>query len=112
MVPTGYAEHPARILTPPRSLAEGTYGNIQRWTRMPRGGHLPARSSGSVGGGDSAKGGVFVHAGAARRLISVSSLLAAQADPGASVPLRATSRPVKGICLAADGHLSAYERGS
>jgi pimeloyl-ACP methyl ester carboxylesterase len=41
-VPTGYAEHPREILTPPRSLAEGTYGNIQRWTRMPRGGHFPA----------------------------------------------------------------------
>ena len=40
MVPTGYAEHPREILTPPRSLAEGTYGNIQRWTRMPRGGHF------------------------------------------------------------------------
>jgi microsomal epoxide hydrolase len=38
----GYAEHPREILTPPRSLAEGTYGNIQRWTRMPRGGHFPA----------------------------------------------------------------------
>jgi pimeloyl-ACP methyl ester carboxylesterase len=42
MVPTGYAEHPREILTPPRSLAEGTYGNIRRWTRMPRGGHFPA----------------------------------------------------------------------
>jgi pimeloyl-ACP methyl ester carboxylesterase len=42
MVPTGYAEHPREILTPPRSLAEVTYGNIQRWTRMPRGGHFPA----------------------------------------------------------------------
>jgi len=42
MVPTGYAEHPREILTPPRSLAELTYGNIVRWTRMPRGGHFPA----------------------------------------------------------------------
>lgn len=42
MVPTGYAEYPCEILTPPRSLAESTYGNIQRWTRMPRGGHFPA----------------------------------------------------------------------
>jgi microsomal epoxide hydrolase len=42
MVPTGYAEHPLEILTPPRSLAEVTYGNIQRWTRMPRGGHFAA----------------------------------------------------------------------
>ena len=42
MVPTGYAEHPREILTPPRSLAELTYGNITRWTRMPSGGHFPA----------------------------------------------------------------------
>jgi microsomal epoxide hydrolase len=42
MVPTGYAEHPREILTPPRSLAEPFYGNIQRWTRMPAGGHFPA----------------------------------------------------------------------
>jgi pimeloyl-ACP methyl ester carboxylesterase len=42
MVPTGYAEHPREILTPPRALAEQTYGNIQRWTQMPRGGHFPA----------------------------------------------------------------------
>ena len=42
MVPTGYAEHPREILTPPRSLAELVYGNIVRWTRMPRGGHFPA----------------------------------------------------------------------
>jgi microsomal epoxide hydrolase len=40
MVPTGYAEHPREILTPPRSLAERMYGNIQRWTCMPRGGHF------------------------------------------------------------------------
>jgi microsomal epoxide hydrolase len=42
MVPTGYAEHPREILTPPRSLAELTYGNITRWTQMRRGGHFPA----------------------------------------------------------------------
>jgi pimeloyl-ACP methyl ester carboxylesterase len=42
MVPMGYAEHPREILTPPRSLAELTYGNIARWTRMPSGGHFPA----------------------------------------------------------------------
>jgi hypothetical protein len=41
MVPTGYAEHPREILTPPRALAEQTYGNIQRWTQMPRGGTSP-----------------------------------------------------------------------
>src|SRR5262249_46102845 len=42
MVPTGYAEHPREILTPPRSVAKLTYGNITRWTRMRRGGHFPA----------------------------------------------------------------------
>jgi pimeloyl-ACP methyl ester carboxylesterase len=42
LVPMGYAEHPREILTPPRSLAEHTYGNIVRWTRMRSGGHFPA----------------------------------------------------------------------
>ena len=42
MVPTAYAEFPKEILSPPRSLAEKTYGNIQRWTHMKRGGHFPA----------------------------------------------------------------------
>jgi pimeloyl-ACP methyl ester carboxylesterase len=41
-VPTGYAEYPREILTPPRSLAENTYANITRWTRMASGGHFPA----------------------------------------------------------------------
>jgi pimeloyl-ACP methyl ester carboxylesterase len=41
-VPTGYAEFPREILTPPRSLAENTYGNIVRWTRMTSGGHFAA----------------------------------------------------------------------
>ena len=45
MVPTAYAEHPMEILTPPRSLAEPLHGNIQRWTRVPRGGHFPALES-------------------------------------------------------------------
>ena len=40
-VPAGYAEFPAEILHPPRSLAERMY-NIQRWTRMPSGGHFAA----------------------------------------------------------------------
>jgi microsomal epoxide hydrolase len=42
MVPTGYAAFPREILTPPRSLAELTYGNITRWTPMPSGGHFAA----------------------------------------------------------------------
>ena len=40
--PTGYAEFPKEILTPPRSLAERTYTNIQRWTTLPKGGHFAA----------------------------------------------------------------------
>jgi microsomal epoxide hydrolase len=40
-VPTGYAEFPAEILRPPRSVAEKVY-NIQRWTKMERGGHFAA----------------------------------------------------------------------
>lgn len=41
-VPTGYAEFPKEILSPPRELAERSYGNIQRWTRMEKGGHFAA----------------------------------------------------------------------
>ena len=41
-VPTGYAEFPREILSPPRSVAERMYGNIQRWTRFPKGGHFAA----------------------------------------------------------------------
>ena len=41
-VPTGYAEFPKEIIHPPRSLAERTYANIQRWSRMPKGGHFAA----------------------------------------------------------------------
>jgi pimeloyl-ACP methyl ester carboxylesterase len=41
-VPTGYAEFPKEILSPPRSLAERTYVNIRRWTTMPKGGHFAA----------------------------------------------------------------------
>src|SRR5262252_6901143 len=40
--PTGYAEFPKEILSPPRSLAEKTYSNIRRWTHMPKGGHFAA----------------------------------------------------------------------
>jgi pimeloyl-ACP methyl ester carboxylesterase len=41
-VPTGYAQFPAEIMRPPRSLAERTYSDIRRWTVMPRGGHFAA----------------------------------------------------------------------
>lgn len=41
-VPTGYAEFPKEILSPPRSLAEHTYTNIRRWSEMKQGGHFAA----------------------------------------------------------------------
>jgi microsomal epoxide hydrolase len=41
-VPMGYAEFPREILSPPRSLAQRMFGNIQRWSKMPRGGHFAA----------------------------------------------------------------------
>jgi microsomal epoxide hydrolase len=41
-VPMGYAEFPKEILSPPRSLAERTYTNIKRWTKMEKGGHFAA----------------------------------------------------------------------
>ena len=41
-VPTGYAEFPAEILRPPRSLAERAYADIRRWTVMKKGGHFAA----------------------------------------------------------------------
>jgi microsomal epoxide hydrolase len=41
-VPTGYAEFPGDFLHLPRSWAERTYGNIQRWTKMEKGGHFAA----------------------------------------------------------------------
>ena len=44
-VPTGYAAFPKEIIVPPRSIAEKTYTNIQRWTDMKKGGHFAAMSS-------------------------------------------------------------------
>jgi pimeloyl-ACP methyl ester carboxylesterase len=41
-VPTGYAAFPKEIIVPPRSVAEKTYTNIQRWTVMKKGGHFAA----------------------------------------------------------------------
>jgi len=41
-VPTGYAEFPKEILRPPRSVAQRMYANIQRWTKMHKGGHFAA----------------------------------------------------------------------
>ncbi len=41
-VPAGYAAFPKEILRTPRSIAEKTYTNIQRWAVMPKGGHFAA----------------------------------------------------------------------
>jgi len=41
-VPTGYAEFPREILSPPRSLAARAFTDIRRWTRMEKGGHFAA----------------------------------------------------------------------
>ena len=41
-VPMGYCEFPTEIVRPPRSLAQRTFTNIQRWSVMPRGGHFAA----------------------------------------------------------------------
>ena len=40
-VPTGCAIFPREIMIPPRQWVERAY-NVQRWTRMPRGGHFAA----------------------------------------------------------------------
>lgn len=42
VAPTGYVEFPAEMLRPPRSVAEKVYSNIQRWTKMDKGGHFAA----------------------------------------------------------------------
>ena len=41
-VPIGYSEFSREILRPPRSIAERTFTNIQRWSVMQRGGHFAA----------------------------------------------------------------------
>jgi microsomal epoxide hydrolase len=41
-VPTGYAEFPREILSPPRSLAQRNFADIRRWTTMQKGGHFAA----------------------------------------------------------------------
>jgi microsomal epoxide hydrolase len=40
--PTGYAQFPTEIIRPPRSIAERSFPNIQRWTAMEKGGHFAA----------------------------------------------------------------------
>ena len=41
-VPSGYAEFPKEILSPPRSVAACSYTDIRRWSVMPKGGHFAA----------------------------------------------------------------------
>ncbi len=41
-VPAGYCEFPCEILRPPRSIAERTFTDIQRWSVIERGGHFAA----------------------------------------------------------------------
>ena len=41
-VPVGYAEFPKEMLRPKKLLAEKTYINIKRWTKMSKGGHFAA----------------------------------------------------------------------
>lgn len=41
-VPTGVAAFPREIIPPVRSWSEGTYTDIRRWTKMPKGGHFAA----------------------------------------------------------------------
>ncbi|MEZ0167820.1 epoxide hydrolase family protein [Microvirga sp. TS319] len=41
-VPTGYCEFPREIVRPPRSIAERTFTNLQRWSVMEHGGHFAA----------------------------------------------------------------------
>jgi pimeloyl-ACP methyl ester carboxylesterase len=41
-VPTGYGAFPREIVRPPRSIAERTFTNIQRWSVMSHGGHFAA----------------------------------------------------------------------
>ena len=42
LVPTGYCEFPKEMLRPQRKLAEKTYVDIKRWTKMEQGGHFAA----------------------------------------------------------------------
>ena len=41
-VPSGYAEFPKEILSPPRSVAARSYTDIRRWSVMAKGGHFAA----------------------------------------------------------------------
>ena len=41
-VPVGYAEFPKEMLRPKKLLADKTYINIKRWTKMSKGGHFAA----------------------------------------------------------------------
>lgn len=41
-VPVGYADFPAELVRPPRSLATRIYTDIRQWTHMSKGGHFAA----------------------------------------------------------------------
>ena len=47
-VPLGYTEFPKEMLKPQRKLAEKTYVNIKRWTKMEQGGHFAALENSKV----------------------------------------------------------------
>jgi hypothetical protein len=89
--PTAYASFPREIRHPPRSFAEQVF-NIQRWTRMPRGGHFAAPEAPDLLAGD------------------VTTFFRLAAGPLSAIWLRAGS-PQSGCCFAPDAvvHVEAQE---
>jgi microsomal epoxide hydrolase len=51
-VPMGYAAFPREIRRPPRSVAEASYTDIRRWTKMEKGGHFAAMEQPAALAGD------------------------------------------------------------
>ena len=47
-VPLGYCEFPKEMLRPQKKLAEKTYTNIKRWSKMEQGGHFAALENSEV----------------------------------------------------------------
>ncbi|MBT4109168.1 MAG: epoxide hydrolase, partial [Pelagibacterales bacterium] len=47
-VPVGYCEFPKEMLRPERKLAEKTYIDIKRWSKMRQGGHFAALENSEV----------------------------------------------------------------
>src|SRR5262249_21473519 len=81
MVPTGYAEHPREILTPPRRLAELTCGHVARGARIPGGRLLPPRA---------APGARAQHSGAFSRPPRAAARRSCPADADHASPAAAT----------------------